>query len=55
MLVSPLVGTRLHACSRQEAHLLTTNNLQLVSKFSLILGQISTTEVLFKVLTKVTI
>ena len=48
MLVSPLVGTRLHACSRQEAHLLTTNNLQLVSKFSLILGQISTTELLFK-------
>ena len=48
MLVSPLVGTRLHACSRQEAHLLTANNLQLVSKFSLILGQISTTEVLFK-------
>ena len=48
MLVSPLVGTRLHACSRQEAHLLTTNNLQMVSKFSLVLGQISTTEVLFK-------
>ena len=48
MFVSPLVGTRLHACSRQEAHLLTTNNLQLVSKFSLILGQISTTELLFK-------
>ena len=48
MLISPLVGTRLHACSRQEAHLLTTNNLQLVSKFSLILGQISTTELLFK-------